>query len=78
MTRRSPVPPSPAFEVTARGARFRDHIAIVVKAPPAAIFQALYEVKLRDMKVPGCLISFATCRRGWLAESALPTRAERS
>ena len=51
MTRRSPVPPSPAFEVTARGAQFRDHIAIVVKAPPAAIFQALHELKLRDMKV---------------------------
>ena len=34
----------------ARGARFRDRIAIVVKAPPAAIFQALHEVTLRDMK----------------------------
>jgi hypothetical protein len=29
----SPVPPSPAFEATARGAQFRDRIAIVVKAP---------------------------------------------
>ena len=51
MTRRSPVPASPAFEVTARAARFRDRIAIVVKAPPAAIFQALQEVTLRDMKI---------------------------
>jgi hypothetical protein len=51
MTRRSPVPESAAFEVTARGAQFRDRIAVVVKAPPAAIFQALHEVKLRDMKI---------------------------
>ena len=51
MTRRSPVPASPAFEVTARAARFRDRIAIVVKAPPAAIFHALQEVTLRDMKI---------------------------
>jgi hypothetical protein len=33
MTRRSPVPPSPAFEATARGVPFRDRIAVVVKAP---------------------------------------------
>ena len=44
MTRRSPVPSSPAFEATARGATFRDRIAIVVKAPPEAVFQALHEV----------------------------------
>ena len=50
MTRRSPVPSSPAFEATARGATFRDRIAVVVKAPPEAIFQALHEVTLRDMK----------------------------
>jgi hypothetical protein len=50
MTRRSPVPPSPAFEATARGATFRDRIAVPVKAPPEAIFQALHEVTLRDMK----------------------------
>jgi hypothetical protein len=50
MTRRSPVPPSPAFEATARGAQFRDRVAVVVKAPPEAIFQALHEVTLRDMK----------------------------
>ena len=40
MTRRSPVPPSP-FLVTARGAQFRDRIAVVVKAPSEAIFEAL-------------------------------------
>ena len=34
----------------ARGAQFRDRIAIVVKASPEAIFQALHEVALRDMK----------------------------
>ena len=50
MTRRSPVPPSPAFEAIARGAQFRDRIAVVVKAPPEAIFQALHDVTLRDMK----------------------------
>jgi pimeloyl-ACP methyl ester carboxylesterase len=51
MTRRSPVPPSPAFEATARDVPFRDRIAVVVKAPPEAIFQALHEVTLRDMKI---------------------------
>ena len=44
MTRRSPIPPSPAFEVWTRGVQFRDRIAVVVKAPPAAIFQAPREV----------------------------------
>jgi hypothetical protein len=44
MTRHLPVPPSPAFEAAARGARFRDRIAVVVKATPEAIFQALHEV----------------------------------
>ena len=78
MTRRLPVPESPAFEVTARAARFRDRIAVVVKAPPAAIFKALHEVTLRDVKMRGCWVSFATCRRGWLADCPLPTRADRS
>src|SRR4051812_35796048 len=50
MTRRLPVPSSPAFETAARGATFRDRIAVVVKAPPEAVFQALHEVTLRDMK----------------------------
>jgi hypothetical protein len=51
MTRHLPVPPSPAFEAAARGARFRDRIAVGVKATPEAIFRALDEVTLRDMKL---------------------------
>jgi hypothetical protein len=51
MMHRSPVPVSPAFEALARGAQFRDRIAIVVNASPRAIFQALHEVTLRDMKL---------------------------
>jgi hypothetical protein len=50
MMRRLPVPPSPAFAATAADAPFRDRIAVVVKAPPEAIFQALHDVTLRDMK----------------------------
>jgi len=50
MTRRSAVPPSPVFEATARDVPFRDRIAVPVKAPPEAIFQALHDVTLRDMK----------------------------
>src|SRR5262245_36881700 len=48
---RSPVPSSPAFETIARGAKFRDHIAISVAASPEAIFTALHEVTLRAMKL---------------------------
>ena len=55
MTHRSPVPPSPAFEDIARGAQFRDLIAIIVQAPPEAVFQALHEVALRDMKIAWAL-----------------------
>jgi hypothetical protein len=51
MTRRSAVPASRAFEAIAQGAQFRDVVAIVVNAPPEAIFQALHEVTLRDMKI---------------------------
>lgn len=51
MPRRSPVPPSPAFEAVARGAPFRDRIAIAVTAPPAAIFEAVHAVTVRDMKL---------------------------
>jgi hypothetical protein len=50
MMRRTPIPPSPAFEATARGAQFRDRIAVVVTAAPEAVFQALQDVTLRDMK----------------------------
>ena len=55
MTHSSAAPASPAFEALARGAQFRDRIAIVVKAPPEAIFQALHEVALRDMKLAWAL-----------------------
>jgi hypothetical protein len=48
--RRSPVPPSPPFEAAARGAQFRDRIAVVVKAAPEAVFQAFEDVTLRDLK----------------------------
>ena len=47
----SRIPASPAFDAIARGARFRDLIAIAVKASPEAIFQAFREVTLRDMKL---------------------------
>ena len=51
MMRRQAVPVSPTFEVIARSAWFRDRIAIVVRASPDRIFQALREVTLRDMKL---------------------------
>ena len=47
MTRPSAVPASPAFDAIARDALFRDRIAILVQAPPAATFQTLHEVVLR-------------------------------
>src|ERR1700752_639485 len=50
MSDRLPAPASPAFEAVAHGAQFRDRVAVVVRAPPEAIFQALHEVALRDMK----------------------------
>jgi hypothetical protein len=55
MTPRLRVPVSPAFEAVAGGAQFRDRIAIVVKASPETIFQALHEVALRDMKLAWAL-----------------------
>jgi len=55
MTHRSAVPVSPVFDGIAGGARFRDRIAVVVQAPPAAIFRALHEVTLRDMKLAWAL-----------------------
>lgn len=55
MIRRSAAPASPAFERIVRGARFRDRIAIVVKALPPVIFQPLHDVALRDMKLARAL-----------------------
>jgi hypothetical protein len=51
MTQRSPVPASPAFEAIAHRAQFRDRIAIVVTASSEAIFQAVHQVTLGDMKL---------------------------
>ena len=55
MTHSSAAPASPAFESLARGAQFRDRIAILVKASPETIFQALQDVALRDMKLAWAL-----------------------
>src|SRR4029078_13695395 len=51
MSAKSQIPASAAFEIVAWGAQFRDRIAIVVPASPQAIFQALHEVRLSDMKL---------------------------
>jgi len=48
--RRPHLSPSPAFEAVALGAQFRDQVAVVVQAPPNAIFEALNAITLRDMK----------------------------
>jgi hypothetical protein len=48
-------PGSAAFDAFAQGARFRDRIAVVVKATPDAIFTALREITLRDMKLAWAL-----------------------
>jgi hypothetical protein len=45
------IPNSPDFETLAGRAQFRDRIAIPVSASPDAIFQALHEVSLSDMKL---------------------------
>lgn len=55
MHRRVPIPASPDFDRLAEGAQFRDRVAVVVKASPDAIFKALREVALRDMKLAWAL-----------------------
>ncbi len=55
MTHSSAAPGSPAFDDIAQGAQFRDRIAVAVTAPPAAIFEALQQVSLRDMKLAWAL-----------------------
>jgi hypothetical protein len=51
MSRRSRIPASPLFEAAAHRAQFRDRVAIVVRASPEAIFRALRDVTLPDMKL---------------------------
>jgi hypothetical protein len=48
---RPSIPASPRFDALARGARFRDRIALRVKASPEAIFDAVRHVTLADMKL---------------------------
>lgn len=45
------IPNSPEFETLAGKAQFRDRIAVQVTASPDAIFRALHEVSLSDMKL---------------------------
>lgn len=51
MARRLRIGVSTAFDAAAQGAQFRDRIAIVARASPESIFQALHAVRLSDMKL---------------------------
>lgn len=51
MPRHSRIVGSAAFDVIVHGAQFRDRIAIVVRASPESIFQALHAVRLSEMKL---------------------------
>jgi hypothetical protein len=75
MSHRLPIPASPAFEAVARGAQFRDRIAIRARASPEMIFQALRAVALRDMKFAWFLgeIRYLPSRLGGHLPAADPT-----
>jgi hypothetical protein len=51
MRSRLPIPPSRTFNRIAGDTRFRDRIAVIVNATPDAIFKAVREVTVRDMKL---------------------------
>jgi hypothetical protein len=51
MPRSAEIPASAAFDATARGAQFRDLIAIPTTASPESLFQSLREISLPDMKL---------------------------
>jgi hypothetical protein len=83
MTHHSAVPVSPAFESLARGAPFRDRIAIIVRGSPETILQAIHDVALRDMKLAWALgeIRYLPSRLGAHArgrvDAAVPVIAHR-
>ena len=62
----TPIPPSFEFEEIARGAHFRDRIAIRVKASPEAIFRALEAAPLSNKKLAWVLgeIRYVPLQRG--------------
>ena len=76
MTHDSAVPASPAFERIARGAQFRDRMAIVVTASPETIFLAFREIALRDVKLAWALgeIRYLPSRLGGHMPAVAPTR----
>jgi hypothetical protein len=54
---------SAAFDALSAGAQFRDRIAIVAHATPPAIFRALFQVSLEDMRLAWWLGEIRYLRR---------------